>query len=81
MAYKNRFGGTDICKRQYNRLSISWDYGGNPDNEKERYPVLLFVPNEAADEHYHIELNRKQAEVLHKWLGQYIYNGETRWKK
>ena len=81
MAYKDRFGRTDICDGQYNNLLISWDYDSDPENEKERYPVLLFTPNVAADEHHHIRLNPDEAKELHRWLSDYLENKKTRWKK
>lgn len=78
MAYKDGFGATDICGKQYNNLSISWDCDGDREGSKERYPVLLFIPDMEKEDHYHIKLNKKQTKALHKWLGEHLANKKTR---
>lgn len=81
MAYKDRFGITDITKGKRDQISISWDTDTNPENEKERYIVLLFIPDADKFEHHHVPLSNKQAKVLHKWLGDFLEGKPTRWKK
>ena len=82
MAYKDRFGGTDIRKGKIDNLSIGWDCDGEMEDPKQRYPVFLFTPDMGnTNEHYHIQLDKKQAKLLAKWLQDYLSNGKTRWKK
>jgi hypothetical protein len=70
MAYKNKFGITKIRKSSTDKLDISWDYDTDPEK---RYPVLLFTPSmENTDEHFHITLNRREAETLKTWLGEFL---------
>jgi hypothetical protein len=70
MSYKNKFGSTNIKSRRRNNLGISWDYKTNP---KHKYPILLFTPDmENMDNHYHIELNKRQAKILHAWLTAFL---------
>lgn len=56
-------------QRRFDNLSISLDYHTDPD---ETYPVLLFVPDTNDPNHYHIELDREQAERLRNWLDIYL---------
>ena len=81
MAYKDRFGGTDICDGSVYNFSIGWDYNDNPSDEKQRYPVFLFIPDMEDPDHYHIELNRKQARILRDWLNDYLEGRATKWEK
>lgn len=82
MAYKDRFGITDICTKEYNNLSISWDCDGDREDPKQRYPVLLFTPSmNNTDTHYHIQLDKKEAQKLAKWLQDHLANKKTRWRK
>lgn len=72
MAYKNKFGITKIRKDVHYNLSVSWDYIENPGDKKNRYPVFLFIPNLNQSNHFHVQLDRKQAKVLSTWLTKYL---------
>ena len=73
MAYNDKFGITKICKGKIDNLSISWDYHDNPDDKKQRRPILLYTPNMAnTSQHFHIELTRKQARLFNEWLNEYL---------
>ena len=73
MAYKDKFGITKIREGQTNNLDISWDYENDPNDLKQRKAVFLFTPDmKNAMEHYHIELDQQQANVLRKWLNQFL---------
>lgn len=73
MAYDDKFGITKISKGKIDNLSISWDYESDPDDKTQRRPIFLFTPNmDNTNEHFHIELTRKQARVLSKWLIDYL---------
>lgn len=77
MAYRNRFGSTNIRNGRIDNLSINWDFDYNEDSIRERYPVFLFTPDmEDTRTHYHIKLTLKQARVLYKWLGEFIKEKE-----
>jgi hypothetical protein len=45
MAYRNRFGSTNIRKGRIDNLSINWDFDYNEDSIRECYPVFLFTPD------------------------------------
>lgn len=80
MAYKDRYGITKIRKDRRDNLSIGWDNFVNsaktfdlPKNAKNRIPVFLFTPDmEDTNNHHHIMLNKKQAEILRDWLNAYL---------
>lgn len=64
MAYEDKYSITDIKDSKYNNLIISID---------EKSPVLLYTPNmDNTAEHFHIELNDKEANKLYMWLMQYF---------
>jgi len=67
MSYEDKFGITEIREGRRDSLSISFD-----DMGEGIIPVFLHIPDKEEDEHSHIELNRDQAEILHKWLGNYL---------
>jgi hypothetical protein len=82
MAFKDRFGITTISTDDINSLEISWDFVDDVEDKKQRFPVLLFIPNfNDCDNHYHISLTKKEAKVLQKWLSDYIEGKPTRYKK
>lgn len=78
--YKDRYGVTNIRKGRRDNLSISWDNFVNaaknfalPKFKKNRIPVFLYTPDmENTREHFHIELNKRQARVLRDWLNDYL---------
>lgn len=73
MAYADKYGITKIIRGNRDNLSISWDYETDPDDTKQRRPILLYTPNmENTSEHFHIELTRKQARALSEWLIDYL---------
>jgi len=81
MAYKDRFGKTDIIKTSTcEYLGISWDCYDDPDDITQRTPVLLFTPDIDKCEHYHVGLTREEAQILRDWLTDFLENKETRWK-
>lgn len=78
MAYRNRFGSTNICNGRIDNLSINWDFDYHEESIRERYPVFLFTPDmEDTREHYHIKLDLEQARKLHKWFGEFIKEKEN----
>lgn len=82
MAYKDRYGSTDIRTGRIDNLSIGWDYEDNPEDVKQRKPVFLFTPDmKDTNTHYHIELDRRQARKLRDWLTSYLNNEPTKHKK
>lgn len=71
--YKNRYGITKIRKGKFDNLMISWDSESDENDKDTRYPVFLYTPNmNDKMDHYHIELNKKQAEKLRDWLTCYL---------
>lgn len=73
MAYKHRFGITNIKKSKFSNLSISWDFDNDEKDVGQRMPILFFTPDMSnKNEHHHISLNHKQAKALCKWLGDYL---------
>ena len=66
MSYKDRFGITEI-KDSREILSINYE-----EENQQKYPVLLYVPNKEEFTHYHIELSRKEASLLKDWLEDFL---------
>ncbi len=61
---------TPICvDGRRNHLSVSEE--DSPDDGK-REVVFLFTPDTTKHDHYHIELSRLQAVVLHAWLEKFL---------
>jgi hypothetical protein len=70
MSYKSKHGITKIKKGKRYNLDVSLDYDID---ENKKYPVLLFTPNfEDKNEHFHIDLSRKEAKILSEWLNEYL---------
>lgn len=80
MAYRNRYGSTQLRKGQRDNLSIGWDNFINSaknfaksEYAHNRIPVLLFTPDmKWTQEHYHIALSKHQARELRNWLTAYL---------
>lgn len=73
MAYKNKFGITKIISSKRKNLDISWDCEEDPKDKKQRKPVFLFTPDmDNTINHFHIELDKKQAVKLRDWLNDYL---------
>lgn len=53
-------------------LSVSLEYEEDPE---EACPMLLFVPDETKPEHFHIPLDREEAEKLYYWLRDFLDGG------
>ena len=70
----NPFNALTVKGGKLNNLSISWDYESDPDDKSQRVPSLLVTPNRKKFEHYHIDLNRKQAKKLKNWLTWFLNN-------
>lgn len=81
MAYKDRYGSTDICDGRIDNLSIGWDYEDDPEDASQRYPVFLFIPDTEHHNHYHIELDREKAQILRDWLDDFLQNKPTTYRK
>jgi hypothetical protein len=71
MKLPNKYNITRIKKGKVNNLTVSWDSVDK--EEKKKYAVLLYTPS-MFDKmvHYHIELNRKEAKALNKWLEKFL---------
>jgi len=67
MAWDNFLANTNIRTEDLNNLSISID---NFDDGV--VAILLHIPYMPDHEHSHIELNRKQAKILHEWLDKFL---------
>lgn len=81
MSYKDRFGGTEIKNEKRERLAISWDFDDDENDIKQRYPVILFVPDQSQPDHWHIHLTDTQAKELRDWLTQFLKTKLSKGKK
>lgn len=83
MNINKNFGSINIRKGTIYNLDISWDinydaalkYHSNPGKapNKVRVPCFLFTPDmKDADNHFHIELTRKEARKLKNWLERFF---------
>jgi hypothetical protein len=76
MAFKDRYGDTQIKKGKVDNLSINWDadvIDVENCSKNSRYPVLLYTPwMEETKNHYHIALTRAEAKKLRNWLTEFL---------
>lgn len=75
MAYKDRYGSTELRNTKLDNFSIGWDnmVDKNVENLRNRIPVFLFTPNmDDTNDHHHIMLTRHQARKLRDWLDDYL---------
>lgn len=73
MAYKDKYGITEIKETTINALTVSTD----EDLDSNGFPcpcaVLLYTPSMGdPDTHYHIPLDFKEARKLKKWLHKFL---------
>ena len=71
MSYRNKHGFTQITNGRFQNLSLNYD--NDELHKKYRYPVLTFTPDmKDLNQHWHIQLNKKQARNLFNWLEKYL---------
>jgi len=81
MAYKDKYGGTQIIDGRIDNLRINWDYEDDPEDKTQRFPVLFYTPDmdhnkddpKKCPDHFHIALDsRDKILVLRDWLTKFL---------
>lgn len=73
MSYGDKHGITKLINDKVNNLSIAYDSDDNVEDPTQRYPVFFYTPDmDNKNENFRIQLDYKEAEVLHQWLGDYL---------
>jgi hypothetical protein len=69
MSYEDKYGITTIRNNMMNYLEVNKDTGSG----NEPIAVLFFTPDMLfVDDHFHIELNVKEAKKMAEWLNKFV---------